>query len=138
MATEPLKALGIATEHVGTPRNDDTPGSALYQVPIRLNRKPNRREAQYLVHHWDHPTSWSTMHRPGIARVEEDMFVLDGTTVEEVRDHHTATIKNTIEATNASEAQAVEQERREREKAAAARESHEANVKDVAEQIRFD
>lgn len=138
MATEPLKPLGIATEHVGTPRNDGTPGSGLYRVPIQLNRRPNGREAQYLVYHWDHPTSWSTMHRPGIARVEGDLFVLDGTTVEEVRDHHIGMIKRVIDATNASEEEAAEQERRARDAAAAAQRAHEANVNDVAGQIRFD
>ncbi len=136
--SESLSIIEIDVEHVGQPRSDGNPGSALYRVPIKLSREPTAREAQFLVHHWDNPTSWSTMHRPGIAHVSGDCLVLDGTTVEEVRDHHTGMLKRVVAATNASEAEAVEADRVERETLAARRAAHEANVKDVAAEIRFD
>lgn len=63
--SESLAFTGIDIEHVGAPRNDGSPGSALYAVPIKLNRRPSGIEAQLLVAHWDNPSSYTLMHRPG-------------------------------------------------------------------------
>lgn len=134
----PLEIIGIASARVGTPRNDGTPGSALYAVPIELSRRPTQREAALLVHHWDRPSSWSTMHRPGIARVSGLDLVLDGTTIEEVRDHHTGTVKQAVQATNRDEADARAREQREREQKSEALKAHSANVQAVSDQIKFD
>lgn len=134
----PLEIIGIASARVGAPRNDGTPGSALYAVPIELSRRPTPREAALLVHHWDRPSSWSTMHRAGIARVSGRDLVLDGTTVEEVRDHHTGTVKRAVQATNLDESEARDRERREQEQDSAARKAHSANVQAVSDQINFD
>lgn len=68
----PLEIVGVDLDGVGTPRNDGTRGSALYMVPILLNRVPTPREAELLVANFDSPPSWTTMHRPGIARVSGD------------------------------------------------------------------
>lgn len=41
MTFEPLKVTGVITEDVGSPRNDGTPGSGLYKVPLRLSGRPS-------------------------------------------------------------------------------------------------
>jgi hypothetical protein len=44
---EPIRIVGIITESVSKPRNDRTPGSALYNVPFRLSRRPPPEWAEY-------------------------------------------------------------------------------------------
>lgn len=134
---EPLKVVGVDADRVGSPRGDGTRGSALYVVPIRLSRSPSPREAELLVRHWDHPGSWSTSHRPGIARVEGDLFVLDGTTIEEVRDVHAGMLRQVLAATNADEARLAEREEQQRTRALKEDLAHKQNVRDVARDIRF-
>jgi hypothetical protein len=77
------------------------------------------------------------MHRPGIARVYGDVFSLDGTTVEEVRDTHARTLGLIVAKVNEdvpvflSRAQAAE------DRAASESQAHRRNVEDVAGPIDF-
>lgn len=136
--TEPISILGIDTARVGHPRNDGTPGSGLYTVPIRLSRAPSGREVELLLYFWDNPSSFTTMHRPGIARVSGSSFVLDGTTIEEVRDTHATTIKLAVNATNSQFALEAEAGASRRAAQAEHRATHEEDVKMVADEINFD
>jgi hypothetical protein len=135
--SEPLAITGIDTDHVGTPRHDGSPGSALYAVPIKLNRRPSGIEAQLLVSHWDNPSSYTMMHRPGIARVVGDTLVLDATTVEEVRDRHARTLALVIDATNADAARHAQAQQIAQDRQDAARVQHAEHVRSVADDIRF-
>src|SRR4051812_79770 len=94
---QPVRIVGIDAATVGTPRNDGTRGSALYAVPIKLDRIPSREWAQAFPEAWDRPPAWTSMHRPGIAHISGDRIILDGTTVEEVRDYHAATLKLVVD-----------------------------------------
>jgi len=91
--TGPVRIIEIVASEVGTPRNDGTPGCALYRVPIRLSRRPSAAWSRLFVQVWDHPPSFTTMHRPGIACVVGDRIILDGTTVEEIEKYHRDTLK---------------------------------------------
>jgi hypothetical protein len=97
---EPIELVGVIADEVGTPPNDGTRGSALYRVPFRLSAQPSGRWAQLFVAHWNRPPSFTTMHRPGIARVAGDTIVLDGTTMEEVEKYHLRTLKLAVEEAN--------------------------------------
>ena len=99
--SEPVRLIEIVADEVGTPRNDGTPGSALYRVPIRLSRSPSAEWGRVFVEVWDNPPSFSTMHRPGIARVIGDRIVLDGTTVEEIEKYHRETLRVVVAQVNA-------------------------------------
>ena len=98
----PFKIIGIDKDSVTQPKNDGSPGSGLYAIPFILSRALNPFEQGALVEAWDNPPSFSTMHRPGIARCNPYRFVLNGTTVEEVRDHHMDTLKGAVEKANAT------------------------------------
>ena len=135
---ESISIVGIDTENVGHPRNDGTPGSGLYAVPVKLSRAPSVREARLLVHFWDNPSSWTTMHRRGIARISGSSLILDGTTIEEVRDIHVATVRQAVAATNAEYASELAKEERELGFDEARRAAHEAEVRRVASEIRFE
>jgi hypothetical protein len=135
--TSELEVLGIDVDGVGSPRNDNTPGSALYLVPIQLNRAPSAREAAFLVANFDRPASFTTMHRPGIARVVGDRLLLDGTTIEEVKQYHAATVRQAVDATNAAEAQQQARDTAAQDAARQKEQSHRKRVADIADDIDF-
>ena len=85
-----IMLIRIDSDEVTQPLNNGTPGSALYSVPFHLNHYPNR--------------TW------------QQIFLLDGTTIEEVRDYHLRTLKLVIQETNKQYKQLIikEQQRQER------------------------
>ena len=96
----PIKITGIIREEITKPRMDETPGSGLYSVPFRLSSRPPEVWAKLFVENWANPPSFTTMHRPKIARVFSDKIVLDGTTIEEVEKYHRDTLLAVVEITN--------------------------------------
>ena len=77
------------------------------------------------------------MHRPGIVSVAGDEIVLNGTTVEEVRDFHRDTLILCVEEANRLEAECLEKERKRREREEASRAAYRKNIEDVAGTIDF-
>ena len=135
MGKEELRLVEVVTEEVGSPRNDGSAGSALYVVPIRLNRVPDALETTLLRRVWDNPPQFTAMHRHGILRVAGDRILLDGTTVEEVERYHAKTLGLVLNEVNQSSA-----EHQAREDAEAARKeeeesAHRNNVRDVTRRI---
>lgn len=133
----PIQIIGIDVASVGTPRNDGSAGSALYMVPIRLSRVLTAREADLLVANFDRPVSWSLMHRPGIARVSSDLLLLDGTTVDEVKEYHAKTVRLAVDATNAAEAEFRRRDAVAADSARANDDRHRRHVAGVADDIDF-
>lgn len=103
MKHDPIRLVEVHLPGVTEPRNDGTPGSALYRVPIRLSRTPSWEWEKAFLNAWQFPRQFTSMHRPGIARIEGDCIVLDGTTIEEVRDTHRATLVLCVEDANQAE-----------------------------------
>src|SRR5690606_26999864 len=81
---EPIRIVGVIVDEVTEPTLDGSPGSGLYRVPFRLSRTPSVEWSRLFVETWNHPPRWTSMHRPGIARVVGDKVILDGTTMDEV------------------------------------------------------
>lgn len=136
-ADEPIHILGIITDEVTEPKNDGTRGSALYKVPFRLSKKPSYLWQQIFVQTWNMPPKFSSMHRFGIASVYGDKIVLDGTTIEEVRDHHRETLLLCVEVANQREKEMLEAEQRKKEAEEARRKNHHDNVNNIASTIEF-
>jgi hypothetical protein len=134
----PIKIVGIIANEVGTPRNDGTRGSALYAVPFQLSRRPSPEWADHFVQTWKNPPSYSTRHRPGIARVEGDRIILDGTTVEEVAEVHRDTLKAVVEKVNRDVEEWEQRQRRGAEEEAERQRLHRQAVEDAAKRINFD
>lgn len=134
---DPIHIVGVITEEVGTPRNDGTRGSALYKVPLRLSQKPSNRWGDLFVAAWNNPPRFTTMHRPGIASVFGDKIILNGTTIEEVRDYHIETLKLCVDVANKKEAQILEQERLKKEQEEIRKQTHYNNVQSIADEIKF-
>ena len=135
---QPLQMRGVDLNAVTMPRNDGSRGSALYRVPITLEPRPDLEWSRLFVHHFDHPTSWTSMHRPGIASVVGDRIILDGTTMEELERYHLATLKLAVAAANAERNQASDQEEVARKRARESSERHAGTNADVASRLNFD
>lgn len=135
---QPVQMRGVDLNGVTAPKNDGTRGSALYRVPVILEPRPDNEWSQLFVHHFDHPSSWTTMHRPGIASVVGDRIILDGTTMEELERYHLATLKLAVAAANANRARLAEQEESSRKRAQEAAEAHRNVSADIAGRLKFD
>jgi len=134
----PIKIMGIIASEVGSPRNDGARGSALYEVPFQLSRRPSAEWANHFVQTWNYPPICSTRHRPRIARVEGDRIILDGTTVEEVADVHRSTLKTVIEKVNRDVEEWEQRRRGAAEEEAERQRRHRQAVEDAAKRISFD
>ena len=134
---EDIKIIGIITNEVTLPRNDGTRGSALYSIPFRLSSKPSDTWSELFLRNWDCPPRFTSMHRPGIARVESDKIILDGTTIEEVKQYHRDTLILCVEKTNEEEKQYRRREEQLKRKKQEEIEKHYRNINDISKDIRF-
>jgi len=135
---EPIRIIEIVVKDVSKPRNDGTPGSALYNVPFQLSLRPPAAWAEYFPHVWDHPSSYTSAHRPGICRVVGDRIWLNGTTLEEVEKPHRATLQFALDETNRKYAELEAKERAEAIRKRTEQEAHEQHVQEAAKKIKFD
>jgi hypothetical protein len=136
--TTEVRMTGIDTNSMTSPRNDGTAGSALYMVPITLNVVPDRTWAELFVRHWDRPSSFSTMHRPGIASVSGSRIRLDGTTIDEVERVHVDTLKLAVAAANQERRALAEHAQRQEQQAQEQRDRQQRAAREAADRIRFD
>lgn len=134
---EDIKIIGIISNEVTFPRNDGTRGSALYSIPFRLSSKPTRIWSELFLRNWDSPPSFTLMHRPRIARVDSDKIILNGTTIEEVKQYHRDTLILCVEKTNEEEKQIGKREEQIKRKKQEERETHYRNIDDISKDIKF-
>lgn len=77
------------------------------------------------------------MHRFGIASVYGDKVILDGTTIEEVRDYHRDTLLLCVEEANKKEFAILQEEKIRQEREQARKNQHYQNVNNVIGDIEF-
>ncbi|MDM8293465.1 toll/interleukin-1 receptor domain-containing protein [Faecalicoccus pleomorphus] len=133
----PIHIIGIIADEVTAPKMDGTKGSSLYKIPFKLSKKPSRIWIRFFLDAWQSPPRFTTMHRFGIASIIEDKIVLNGTTIEEVRDYHRETLQLCIEVANKKEAQYNKMIAKNRKLEEKKRKRHNQNVKDIAEKMGF-
>ena len=134
---EPIKILEVIADEVTLPRNDRTRGSALYAIPFRLSHRPSDIWNAVFIETWNHPPSWTSMHRSGIARVHGDRIVLDGTTIEEVEKYHRDTLKSVINRTNEIVSTREKEIRRKAEAEKERIKNHDNKVREISHRIKF-
>ena len=132
-----IKIVGIITNEVTLPKNDGTRGSALYRIHFRLSSKPTSTLSEWFLRNWNYPPSFTSMHRPGIARVESDKIILDGTTIEEVKQYHRDTLILCVEKTNEEEKQYRRREEQLKRKKQEEIENHYRNIEDISKDLKF-
>lgn len=135
--SDDIHILGIIADRVTVPKMDGTVGSALYKVPFRLSKEPSRLWKELFVNAWRNPPHFTTMHRSRIASVYRDEIILDGTTIEEVRDYHRETLILCVELANKQEKEILEEQRRNEEAEQRRKKQHYSNVNDIIKEIEF-
>ena len=135
---EPIRIVGVDTDEVTVPTLDGGPGSALYAIPLRLNRRPSPQWADLFVAAWNSPPRFTTMHRPGIATVIGARIVLDGTTVEEVEKYHRDTLTLCVDLANQKEAEILQARRQQEERRQRQVANHLKDVEERAKKLSFD
>lgn len=135
---EDIKITRVVVEEVTEPRNDGTPGGALYSVPFALSASPPPEWAELFVENWNHPLRFTTMHRPGIASVEGSIIMLDGTTIEEVERYHRDTLQLAVAETNRQYRELLRESEQRRIRVNSQREEHRKRIKDTSNRIKFD
>ena len=135
---EDIRLTGIVVEAVTVPRNDGSPGSALYEIPISLSRSPDGDWSRMFIRNWDSPPQFTSMHRPGIARIRGATVVLNGTTVEEVEKYHRDTLLLVLEKTNREYKDLKAGRDRLSIRSQRMRKAHKSQVEDAARRIKFD
>jgi hypothetical protein len=135
---EEIKLEGIIVEEVTEPRNDGTPGSGLYAVPFRLSGTPDAIWAELFVNSWNLPPRFTSMHRPGIARVEGDRIVLDGTTIEEVKRYHFDTLKLAVSEANRLVGEQKRTNSQQTSASQSRKQRHRDHVAEIAKSLKFE
>jgi hypothetical protein len=134
---EQIKVEGIILKEVTEPRKDGTSGSALYAVPFRLSDTPTEAWTEFFVRSWNLPPRFTSMHRPGIARVEGDRIILDGTTIEEVERYHFDTLKLAVSEANRLLGEKKQTSARQASASQSRRQRHRDHVAEVAKRLKF-
>ena len=132
-----IENIGVDKAGVTQPKNDGTRGSGLHKVPFKLSERPPTGWDELFVNARDHPESFTTMHRPRIARVVGDTIVLDGTTMEEVEKVHQSTLEAAVARAN-REYRDYDEKRAAKTKADEERAAqHKREVDEVADRLKF-
>jgi len=135
---EDIRIEGIIVDKVSIPRMDGSRGSALYMIPFKLSRKPSSTWVEYFIDSWDNPSSYTSMHRPGIARIESMSIILDGTTMDEVKKYHRDTLKLAVKTANEKEKLAIQRDLIHQKLVNIEIEKHTEEVNNIAKTINFD
>lgn len=134
---EDIRITRVIVEDITEPRNDGTRGSMLYSIPFALSRRPPSEWGELFIPNWDRPPRWTARHRPGIARIDDSIISLNGTTIEEVERYHRDTLQLAVDQTNQQyrEWKRGRDEHRAREREQS--EDHRRRVDEVARRINF-
>ncbi|HFI0113895.1 TPA: toll/interleukin-1 receptor domain-containing protein [Streptococcus suis] len=132
-----VRIIGFVEQEISAPKMDGSPGCALYKIPFKLNTSPNREWCNYFLESWRRPPKWTSMHRFNIAKVAGDKIILDGTTMEEVKEYHLATLKLCIQEANLKYRKSIEFERVKRDNELKKLTNHYDNVNKILRDIEF-
>jgi len=138
MPAQQAAILNVIVDQVTSPRLDGTRGSALYAIPLRLSDYPTAEWSEFFKHTWNRPPSYTSMHRPGIASIQGDRIVLDGTTIEEFKQYHRETLKGVMKETNRLYAEWEKAKQRGQEEQRNREDEHRRRLRDEAGGLNFD
>jgi hypothetical protein len=134
---EPIHIVELVISEVGSPENNGTKSGTLYSIPFKLSREAPAEWADLFVQAWDHPSFFTTMFRPGIAKVSRDRIILDGTSMDDVEKYHKTSLILTVEHANLAYAELLKKQQEEDERQREAELKHRKVVGDTAKRIKF-
>lgn len=135
--TTPIRIIKIIEDEITTPKMDGTRGSALYTIPFLLSRTPSSTWIKFFLEEWEEPPYFTSMHRPGIASVRGNRIILNGTTVDEVRDYHKSTLKLCVDEANKMEKRCLALKQQAQDRKAEQEREHLNHVASVISEIEF-
>ncbi|HKR29854.1 MAG TPA: toll/interleukin-1 receptor domain-containing protein, partial [Terriglobales bacterium] len=135
---EDIKIMRVIVEDITEPRDDGTHGSTLYSIPFALSAGPPLEWEQLFLENWDHPRSFTTMHRPGIASISRATVILNGTTLEEVERYHRDTLQLAVTETNRQYRDRLREQQQSRAREDAALDERRKHIEEVSKRIKFD
>ncbi|WP_263378393.1 toll/interleukin-1 receptor domain-containing protein [Granulicella paludicola] len=133
-----IKITRVIIEEVTEPRNDGTPGCALYAIPFALSRRPPAEWGAAFIENWNHPPRFTSMHRPGIASLRGAVVTLNGTTIEEVEKYHRETLQLAVSESNKQYRDWKTARDKKLARENAERAEHLAKIADAGSRIKFD
>ena len=133
----PIKVEGFFQSDIGHPKNDGTPGSGLYSVPIKLSAAPPREWIDTFIEAFDGLEKYDSGHRQGIASISQNRLTLNGTTMEEIESSHQRTIQLAMERANTAYAELLMKRSAADTKKNAEAESHRKHVEELAKKIKW-
>jgi hypothetical protein len=137
MFNDDIRIEGIIVDEVTVPPMDGTRGSAFYAVPFKLSRRPSNVWERAFIETWTRPSRYTSMHRPGIAHIQGNRIILNGTTIEEVERYHRDTLKLAVEKANEFEKMILREQRIKEEQEKLRIQKHAEEVRNVANRIKF-
>jgi hypothetical protein len=96
----PIDIIRVSVDSISPHSIDGGRGSGLYRIPFLLSAVPTNEWVESFIRKWNRPSSFSSMHRPGIASVDGNLIWLSGTTLEEVERHHRRTLIQAVKEAN--------------------------------------
>lgn len=134
----PVSIVRVSVENIGQPTNDGSRGSELYRIPFLLSAIPTNGWVESFIRKWDRPSSFSSMHRPGIASVHGNLIWLSGTTVEEVERYHRQTLIQAVTEANDETESILQQQSENAKKQNDALAESKARITEASKRISFD
>lgn len=95
-----FKILRIVDDRIKPILSNGIPKGALCEIPFELNGTPDQKWNLFFIEYWNSPNEYTTMHRPGIATVDKNWIILNGTTVDEVKKYHKKTLLDAVSFAN--------------------------------------
>jgi len=135
---QPIRIIEVIVDEISTPINAGTRGSSLYSVPFRLSCRPPYEWEQMFIQSWNHPPTFTSRHRPGIASVIGDKVILDGTTIEEVEKYHRSTLIQAVEEANRQYQKFKKEQCEQLLEEQKQIEAHKKNIQEEAKRLKFD
>jgi hypothetical protein len=137
---EEIAIVSVDDEGITMPQDYGKGSAVLYSVPFKLNQTPSSLWCDVFVQTWNSNLLVPYSHKQGIARVEGDKIILDGTTIEEVEDRHKDTLKHCIAEANRKTATQLYHEKQKEQEEQAERERRAdilKNAQEKAKKIKF-
>lgn len=91
-----------------------------------------------MVESWKSTETFTTMHRPGIAKVIGDRIILDGATIEEVERYHRDTLVSAVRCANKIAKEYLHKVNKEKEERERLKIEHAMKVEEGVKRIKFD
>ena len=83
-------------------------GTLFYSIPFKLTRRPTDTWRNIFQQAWNNPPRFTPVHRPNIAKINDDIITLDGATMEEINKFLRETLLVCVNYANDKESEIIQ------------------------------